>query len=307
MESAIHPEFPKYTFFRDGTVLLQNGEITQGTESNGYYRIRIVDKNGDYQYKRVHRLLLEAFTGQSGDGLEVDHINENGFDNRLENLRFLTPTVHRRHTRRCNPHSSAACADKRGKIVIGTNEAGESIEFSTIIKAARHICNEHPNSGVISKAAKEGGTVNGWRFEYADMDAVGEVWRKVTNFPDLIQDVWVSNFGRLKTNRVVTFGIMSDGGYFMTQLSFKSKRIFKKIHTLVCHTFHGPAPPGVNISVNHKDRNIQNNRPENLEWSNPIAQANHKNYTPGPAFIGPLPIQLKRKRLVQDDAAPELL
>ena len=38
----------------------------------------------------VHRLVAEAFLGDIPDGMEVDHINENPLDNRVENIRYLS-------------------------------------------------------------------------------------------------------------------------------------------------------------------------------------------------------------------------
>lgn len=51
----------------------------------------------------------------------------------------------------------------------------------------------------------------------------------------------------------------------------KPKRDF--IHRIIYRTFHGPIPEG--MTVNHKDGNKQNNRPENLELATNQEQVNH--------------------------------
>lgn len=40
--------------------------------------------------KKVHRVVWEAANGPIPDGMQIDHINGNSFDNRLENLRLVT-------------------------------------------------------------------------------------------------------------------------------------------------------------------------------------------------------------------------
>lgn len=55
---------------------------------NHDYLIVNLSKNGKTKYKRIHRLVLSAFIGKSN--LQVDHINCNKKDNRIENLEYVT-------------------------------------------------------------------------------------------------------------------------------------------------------------------------------------------------------------------------
>lgn len=41
--------------------------------------------------KRVHRIIYETFVGPIPEGMEIDHINTIRTDNRLDNLRLVTP------------------------------------------------------------------------------------------------------------------------------------------------------------------------------------------------------------------------
>ncbi len=52
---------------------------------NGYQITRI-----GHQNKYVHRLVWESFIGEIPEGMEIDHINSNRLDNRLENLQLVT-------------------------------------------------------------------------------------------------------------------------------------------------------------------------------------------------------------------------
>ena len=72
-----------------GGFKFQKGYLSKlGFDNNGYRIIRIVkDKVGETY--RVHRLVMLAFCGDSN--LFVDHINHIKSDNRLENLRYVTP------------------------------------------------------------------------------------------------------------------------------------------------------------------------------------------------------------------------
>jgi hypothetical protein len=59
---------------------------------NPYWQIHLMrggKENGMYRVA-VHRLVMESFVGPCPEGMEVCHINGNGFDNRLENLRYDT-------------------------------------------------------------------------------------------------------------------------------------------------------------------------------------------------------------------------
>lgn len=60
--------------------------LARAVHSNhgGYQVVMICRK----QY-RVHRLVLEAFVGPCPEGCNVDHIDGNRANNRLENLRYL--------------------------------------------------------------------------------------------------------------------------------------------------------------------------------------------------------------------------
>lgn len=67
----------------DGEFIILAGATTQ---SNGNYHFHKIDGKKYY----THRLVMLAFIGECPQGKEVDHINRNALDNRLENLRYLS-------------------------------------------------------------------------------------------------------------------------------------------------------------------------------------------------------------------------
>lgn len=62
--------------------------MTQEISIHGYCRVRLYDLSGKSKHFAVHRLVLEAFKGESE--LQVNHINEIKTDNRLENLEYVS-------------------------------------------------------------------------------------------------------------------------------------------------------------------------------------------------------------------------
>ena len=61
-----------------------------GENNNGY--IRIHAKNGDIKIKEMaHRLVWKTFVGEIPEGMQIDHINTERDDNRLCNLRCVSP------------------------------------------------------------------------------------------------------------------------------------------------------------------------------------------------------------------------
>lgn len=87
--------FPGYWVSTEGRVwsekshkMLQPGKT--GPRRN--YLMVILQNNGKRYNKRVHRLVLETFDPEGDFSLDVNHINEDTFDNRLENLEWMTRT-----------------------------------------------------------------------------------------------------------------------------------------------------------------------------------------------------------------------
>lgn len=68
-----------------------------------YYKSVSLPANGSYKRKFVHCLVAEAFLGIKPEGMDTSHINENKFDNRIENLCYETKSSnHRRPIARQN-------------------------------------------------------------------------------------------------------------------------------------------------------------------------------------------------------------
>lgn len=70
-------------------------------DSKGYLKVKLYGKDGRKHTKRIHRLVIESFTRKRTEhffndvtmNYQVDHINQNPSDNRIENLRWVTNEI----------------------------------------------------------------------------------------------------------------------------------------------------------------------------------------------------------------------
>jgi hypothetical protein len=89
MEEKIIPNYPTYSIRSDGLVKdLRSGTLTNGHSCAGYRKINLLNFDG-YNIFLIHRLVALAFIPNPENLLEVDHINRNPADNRVENLRWV--------------------------------------------------------------------------------------------------------------------------------------------------------------------------------------------------------------------------
>lgn len=72
------------------------GIVLRQYSNNGYMYVAL-SKIGKVKRKRVHRVVLEAFVGRD-DEKQVNHINGDKSDNRLENLEYCTASENQKHS-----------------------------------------------------------------------------------------------------------------------------------------------------------------------------------------------------------------
>jgi len=66
------------------------------TKKFGYYRLVLKNSEGEKHFL-VHRLVATAFLGNPPKGYHTNHKNGNTFDNRMENLEWVTAKENSRH------------------------------------------------------------------------------------------------------------------------------------------------------------------------------------------------------------------
>ena len=67
--------------------------MKQLPNSQGYLRVTLTNKNGSQSTKNVHTLVLTTFIGPRPKDMQACHNNGDKTDNRLENLRWDTPSA----------------------------------------------------------------------------------------------------------------------------------------------------------------------------------------------------------------------
>lgn len=74
-------------------VLLKHHILTVKMKHRLYKKHRVtLLKNSKHYDFLVSKLVYETFNGKIPDGMQIDHINNNPEDNRLDNLQILTPS-----------------------------------------------------------------------------------------------------------------------------------------------------------------------------------------------------------------------
>ena len=82
----------RYSITKDGRVYNERfGRVCRPTpDRQGYLRVALPVDLGISRTFRVHNLVYTNFIGPVPDGMEIDHINRDKTDNRLDNLRLVT-------------------------------------------------------------------------------------------------------------------------------------------------------------------------------------------------------------------------
>ena len=135
-----HQDFSNYASNKNGDIInVKTKKNIKMINCNGYLCFNIYDKKLEkpkvyYQ----HRFVYEVFRGPIPRWFEVDHINENKYDNRLKNLQLLT---HKQNVIKSNSKPIISKNIETGEekkfisIQVGSNEL--KISYSIISKICR--------------------------------------------------------------------------------------------------------------------------------------------------------------------------
>lgn len=118
------------------------------------YLVITLTKNGKQTVKRVNRVVWEAFNGPIPPGMQVNHINEDKTDNRLENLNLMTSKENNNWGTRTQKIAAAL------SVPIKCTK-----EFPSLQEAARWLGIDGAASG-IHQAMNGGQSAYGFKWEY---------------------------------------------------------------------------------------------------------------------------------------------
>ena len=119
-------------------------------------------KNGKRKWYGTHRLVWIVFNGPIPEGMQVNHINEDKSDNRLENLNLMTPSEN---------INWGTCIERRAKThsrwVIKLSQNNEILHF---YKSAMDASSETgiDNSGIGKCCKGKKKTAGGYIWKYAE-------------------------------------------------------------------------------------------------------------------------------------------
>ena len=89
-----HPQYKSYYFSKDGEIYYSKTQnVSRGNLNRCSYYTYSMNKHHNTQL--VHRLIWSCFNGVIPEGMEIDHIDNNRLNNKLENLQCITLKANR--------------------------------------------------------------------------------------------------------------------------------------------------------------------------------------------------------------------
>ena len=244
-----------------GRIKFSDGRLSYGNRlENGYMQVNVQGKKHS-----VHRLVAKAFlTKPSNLHSTVEHIDANGSNNKMENLKWVTRSDLAAHMlgRGNGRKKNSQNASKR----ILVREIGESkwIPYSSLSELHRlrgwdrQKINQRLNGLSLDWNSKFE-----FKLEQLESDLLdGELWKNLQI--DGFETKWkISNNGRLRSSfDIISRGTKGRGGYWTVNILRKNRYV----HILVAESFLATRPSSLH-TVNHIDEDKSNNCVSNLEWA----------------------------------------
>lgn len=245
---------------------------------NKRVEIQFVDDFKKYKMYQLHRLVALAFVKNDDpdNKTQVDHIDNNKYNNKSKNLRWLAPKEHnikttatRDKNNMCNKVRSVAKLDlKTGKILK---------VYPSLKEAA--LKNNIPSSSQISAVCKNKHKFcagYGWKYMDDTEDIKNEKWKRISLI-DNNKKYMISNKGRVKNKESGKFLKKSlRNGYHRVTFGSGENKITISVHKMVATEFVKNHDPHKFKIVDHKNGKRTDNRYKNLIWTNQSGNMNNK-------------------------------
>lgn len=111
----------------DSSGRLRKEKLRKLQDNRGYLEI-VLRKSNETQQFSVHRLVYETFVGEIPEGMQVNHINENKSDNRVDNLNLMTPKENSNWGTGIERHRNQLINGKKSKPVLQYDKDGNFIK-----------------------------------------------------------------------------------------------------------------------------------------------------------------------------------
>jgi hypothetical protein len=99
--------FSRYSIYENGTVKNNAtnkmcSDYKKGNRSNekGYRKIKLFNDKGQWVQLSLHKVVWLAFFGKIPRGYEIDHIDRNRGNNRIDNLRIIPIIANRKREKK---------------------------------------------------------------------------------------------------------------------------------------------------------------------------------------------------------------
>lgn len=246
-------------------------KIARGHLVRGYLTINL---NHLRKSKRIHQMVAYAFLQCSENRKTINHIDGNKLNNHIWNLEFCTRSENTRHSFRLG----LQVPRMRAVLQLSLDDKTTVIrEFKSAKEAAKHVNGWSAHILEVCKGKRNQASDSYWQFknksdfsEKMSEDLPGEIWLPYPT--KQCPSLQVSNKGRTRRYQNEWFVCRQhtdSAGYLICA--------GEAVHRMVAKLFLPNSKEGTNETVNHKDRNKNNNCSINLEWLSRADNTRHAN------------------------------
>ena len=216
--------------------------------------------NGKIKGYYLHRIVAEHFLDNPDNLPEVNHINGDFYNNKLDNLEWISKLDNMRHA-----SENKLMKRYMRKVIIKNLETDETKTFDSVTKCAEYL---NYSIGKVSLTCRKKRKDKYYNIDYLDkeermIDETDIIWKI---YPECNKYL-VSNTGEVKNAKTgrIMMGSKQNGYRFLCLYAGKDiPKMNRLVHRMVAQTFlenleNKPV-------VNHRDTNILNNHVDNLEW-----------------------------------------
>ena len=129
METWIRIENTNYFVSSYGRIKTSEDNIRHQYSCRGYMYVNLCIL-GKWKPYQVHRLVAKCFIANPNNKPQVDHINSNPSDNRVKNLRWVTPKENQNNEISKNKHKKKVICINTGKIYNSIMECAQNYNIA---------------------------------------------------------------------------------------------------------------------------------------------------------------------------------